>query len=75
MNRNYWFLFGPLASAVFCIGIVGLAFLVPGYSHIHQTVSEIGEMGSPARAPFALMACSVAGCILIFAWAIGDLFD
>jgi hypothetical protein len=72
MSR-YRFLFGPLAAAVLCFGIVGLALMVPGYSHVHQTVSELGELGSPARVPFAIMLCCVAACILIFAWAVRDL--
>src|SRR5204862_5461871 len=47
--------------------------LLPGYSHVHQTVSEIGEIGSPARVPFAIMLCCVAACILVFASAVRDL--
>jgi hypothetical protein len=60
-------LFGPLAALVLAAGIVGLAFMVPGYSQIRQTVSEIGEMDSPARIPFAIVLCGVAMCLLIFA--------
>lgn len=41
--------------------------MVPGYSHVHQTVSEIGEMDSPARVPFAIMLGCVAASILVFA--------
>jgi hypothetical protein len=36
---------GPLASVILGAGIAGLALLVPGYSQVHQTVSEIGQMG------------------------------
>jgi hypothetical protein len=49
-NSNYRLLFGPLAAAILCFGIIGLALLLPGYSHVRQTVSEIGEISSPARA-------------------------
>jgi len=56
VTRNYRLLFGPLA----------------GYSHVHQTVSEIGEIGSPARVPFAVMLGCVAACILVFASAVRD---
>ena len=65
--------FGPLAAALLCVGMVGLARLVPGYDPVRQTVSEIGEVGSPARLPFAAMLCAVAACLLVFASAIGDL--
>ncbi len=73
VRRNYRLLFGPLAAAILGFGIAGLALLIPGYSHVRQTVSEIGEIGSPARVPFAIMLCCVAVCILIFASAIRDL--
>ena len=72
MARNYRLLFGPLAGLILGFGIAGLALLIPGYSHIHQTVSEIGEIGSPARVPFAIMLFCVAACILIFASGIRD---
>ena len=54
------------------LGITGLAMLMPGYSHVHQTVSEIGEIGSPARVPFAIVLGCVAACILVFASAVRD---
>jgi hypothetical membrane protein len=71
--RNYRLLFGPLAGVLLAVGIAGLALLLPGYSHVHQTVSEIGESGSPARVLFAIMLCSVAACILVFASAVHDI--
>jgi hypothetical protein len=60
-------LFGPLAAAVLAVGIAALPFWVPGYNHVQQTVSEIGEMDSPARVPFTIVLCTVAICLLIFA--------
>jgi multidrug transporter EmrE-like cation transporter len=72
MRRNYRLLFGPLAAAILAFGIASLAPLIPGYSHMHQTVSEIGEIGSPARVPFAIMLFCVAACILVFASAVRD---
>jgi hypothetical membrane protein len=72
MTRNYRLLFGPLAGIVLGFGIAGLPLLIPGYSHVHQTVSEIGENGSPARVPFAVMLGCVAVCILVFASAVRD---
>ena len=60
-------LFGPLAAALLTLGIAVLPLWVPGYSQVHQTVSEIGEMDSPARIPFAIMLCAVSLCLLTFA--------
>lgn len=72
MERDYRLLFGPLAGGILVVGIVGLALMIPGYSHVQQTVSEIGEIGSPARVPFAIMLSCAAGCILVFASAVRD---
>jgi hypothetical membrane protein len=72
MKSNYRLLFGPLAGIILALGIVGLASMVPGYNHVRQTVSEIGEIESPARIPFAVMLCCVAVCILVFASAVRD---
>jgi len=63
-------LFGPLAAILFVLGIAGLATMVPHYSHVRQTMSEIGEVGSPAQTLFSVMALVVAICIAIFALAL-----
>ncbi len=73
MKRDYRLLFGPLAAAVLFAGIISLALKVPGYSPVRQTVSEIGEVGSPARVPFAMMLCCVGGCLVVFALAVREL--
>jgi hypothetical protein len=70
MKRSLRFLFGPLGAAIFCIGVPVLALMVPGYSHVHQTVSEIGTLGTPGRLPVALMLGSISVCMFIFASAI-----
>jgi hypothetical membrane protein len=67
MKPDHRLLYGPAAAAILGTGIVGLARWVPGYSQVRQTVSEIGEIGSPARLPFAAMLCCVALCLLVFA--------
>lgn len=72
MTQRRRLLFGPLAAAIFFFGVVGLALMIPGYSQVRQTVSEIGEMSSPARIPFMIMLFAVAVCILMFAWAIRE---
>jgi len=68
--KRYELLFGPLAAAIFVFGVAGLGMLVPRYSHVHQTISEIGEVGSPAQAPFTAVALLVAFCIAAFAAAL-----
>jgi hypothetical protein len=73
MKRNYRLLFGPLAGGVLFVGIIGLALMVPGYNQVRQTVSEIGEVGSRARVPFAIMLCCVAACLVVFASAVREL--
>jgi len=70
MKQRQGLLFGPLAAILLAAGIGGLPLIVPGYNAVHQTVSEIGEVGSPAHVPFALVLYAVAGCLLIFAWAL-----
>jgi hypothetical membrane protein len=71
MQTDNRLLFGPLAAALLGLGIAVLPFWVPGYSQVHQTVSEIGEMDSPTRIPFTIMLCGVAACLLIFAAGVG----
>lgn len=60
---------GPLALAILACGVLALPVLIPGYSHVRQTVSEIGQSDSPARVPFALLLLGVAACTLVFAQA------
>jgi hypothetical protein len=66
-------LLGPLAAAILAVGIIGLAWWIPGYSHVRQTVSEIGEIGSPVQLAFALLLGSVSACTLAFAGAVHEL--
>jgi len=63
---------GPLAAVLFGLGIVALAGLVPGYDQVRQTVSEIGEITSPMRWPFAYLLFAVSGLVVIFAAALGS---
>jgi hypothetical membrane protein len=72
MGRDYRLLFGPLAASILAVAIVVLAEMVPNYSHVQQTVSEIGEVGSPARVLFAAALCLVAICLVFFALALRD---
>lgn len=67
MERDIRLLLGPLALLIFVVTVIALGAMVPGYDQVRQTVSEIGEMGSPARIPFAAALCSIALCLLLFA--------
>ncbi len=75
MHLRSRLLFGPLAAVLLFVGILVLGLLLPGYNAVRQTVSEIGEIGSSQRIPFALLLCSVALCLLIFATALNDLSE
>jgi hypothetical protein len=70
MRQDSWLLCGPLAAVVLAGGIATLPLLVPGYSPVRETGSEIGEVGSPARVPFSIMPASVAVPVLSFALAV-----
>lgn len=72
MKPAYPLLAGPLAAVVLGLGIILLAHGVPGYSQVHQTVSEIGMVGSAVQTPFSLMLYAVALCMLIFGWGLGS---
>lgn len=69
-RQRMWF--GPAAGVILALGIAGLATRVPGYDHVRQTVSEIGEVGSPSRVPFTIMPLAIAACLLLFASALRD---
>lgn len=69
-ERSRLLLLGPAAGVLFGCGISLLALMLPGYSHVRQTVSEIGEVGSPANVPFTVLMCAVALCVLGFAWGV-----
>ena len=58
---------GALAPALFFSGIALLAAQLPDYSHVSQTVSEIGRMGSPMQTAWTVMNLAVALCFALFA--------
>ncbi|MEO8449655.1 MAG: DUF998 domain-containing protein [Gemmatimonadota bacterium] len=49
------------------VAVLILAAAVPGYSHVRQTVSEIGMQGSPVATPFTIAFLLTAGLLLLFA--------
>ena len=65
INHRLWF--GLIAALVLLIGISAIRSWTPGYSHVRQTVSELGEVGSPGRVAFSVLLSLVAACLLAFA--------
>ena len=72
MNSSVRLLAGPMGAAIFCIGVLVLGAMVPGYSHVHQTISEIGTLGTPMQIPFTVLLLCVAVCMWVFAWGVWD---
>lgn len=70
MKSAYPLLAGPAAAVIFALTVALLPLLIPGYSQVHQTVSEIGMVGSPMQVPFTIMVCIVALCLLVFGYAL-----
>jgi len=67
-TKRLWF--GPIAALLLFAGIVAVGLITPGYSHVRQTVSELGEVGSPGRIAFSVLLCLVAVCLILFASAV-----
>jgi hypothetical membrane protein len=63
---------GLLGAIGFLVAVATVPLLVPGYDPVRQTVSEIGEVGSPARFAFTVVLLMVAACLLVFGWAVRD---
>ena len=61
--------FGPIALLLFIAGTLAIGAFTPGYSHVRQTVSELGEVGSPGQFTFSALLCVIAVCLAIFASA------
>jgi len=61
--------FGFAATLFFAGGTFVIGLVIPGYSHVRQTVSELGEVGSPGQVAFTALLCLVAACLAIFAVA------
>ncbi len=58
---------GPIAAVLLFAGMVAVGLMIPGYSHVRQTVSELGEVGSPGRVAFCILLLLVATCLAVFA--------
>ncbi len=58
---------GPIAAVLLFAGMFAVGLMIPGYSHVRQTVSELGEIGSPGRLAFSVLLVLVATCLIVFA--------
>lgn len=58
---------GPVAAVLLFAGMFAVGLMTPGYSHVRQTVSELGEVGSPGRIAFSVLLVLVATCLIVFA--------
>jgi hypothetical membrane protein len=67
-DHRLWF--GPIAAVLLFAGMVAIGLMLPGYSQVRQTVSELGEVGSPGRVAFSVLRSVVAACLLVFAGAV-----
>ena len=67
MQFRLLYLAGPMAGIIFFSAVYGLAPMLGSYSHVAQTVSEIGKYGSPAKVPFQIAVLTVGFCLLVFA--------
>lgn len=62
--------FGPIAALLFIAGTFAIGAITPGYSHVRQTVSELGQVGSPGQFAFGTLLCLIAAFLVIFASAV-----
>ena len=70
MEQRILLLPGILAGIIFFGALYSLAPMIDGYSHVAQTVSEVGRQGSPAEAYYQIATVLVAVCLLVFAWGL-----
>jgi len=59
---------GALSGLIFISVTLMLGRLLPDYNSLSQTVSEIGQVGSPFQLPYAIMLWSVCLCGLAFSY-------
>lgn len=61
-NNRLWF--GPVAVLLLIAGTFAIGAITPGYSQVRQTVSELGEAGSPGQFAFSALLFFVALCLV-----------
>lgn len=67
MDAGHRLWFGPAAAFLLAGGTFAIGLAVPDYSHVRQTVSELGEAGSPGQFAFTGLLVLVAACLAICA--------
>ena len=70
MNNQIILFTGWLASAAFIVGSLLMGSLLSDYSPISQTVSEIGQSGSPLYGAWQVFTISIGVLLIIFSAAI-----
>jgi hypothetical protein len=70
MSARFCLIFGLLAGATFIAASTILGALLPNYDPVTQTISEIGERGSPFETTFKVLNLFVAGCFILFAFGV-----
>lgn len=63
-------LFGLICGTGLIVMSTILGALLPGYDPIRQTISEIGETGSPFQRIFQITLIVIAVCFLVFSYGI-----
>ena len=70
MSARFCLIFGLIAGATFIVASTILGALLPNYDPVTQTISEIGERGSPFETTFKVINLFVAGCFILFAFGV-----
>jgi hypothetical membrane protein len=70
MSDRFCLIFGLVAGVVFIGAMTILGALLLNYDPVTQTISEIGERGSPFETTFRLVNLFVAGCFILFAFGV-----
>jgi len=58
---------GWITATTFILGTFILGGLLEGYNPVSQTISEIGEKGSPLYTPWQIFSISIGGLLILFA--------
>ena len=58
---------GWITAATFILGTFILGGLLEGYNLVSQTISEIGEKGSPLYTPWQIFSIGIGGLLILFA--------